>query len=344
MIVDPFGHPNEDSIYVDGSEYSNYSFFNAIKVINQPSAFEVHFYDVLPSGIDGSNGIARSQIAEGNNIMFFHDANLFLKGQIEKISYDSDGNVIANGKGMETLLLRRITGRREYASTGTNVIIAELASSGLNGAAPWIVDTGLNPNFGNYVTRTEGDNRLSPIQSLSNEADFEWRIRQSGATYGADIIDIGSQLGSSTTQRTFYTGGADQNAFKLDKEQNNELLVNRVVVFGYGDGVNQISGLASDSTSITDNGIYEKAFYDPLVTNSGFAGSMANRILLDIANTPHYPRIEIRDIDFNIGIGDVVTVIDSGTNILGSTYRISQLERSFSFQDGEKLIVGITNT
>ena len=245
---------------------------------------------------------------------------------------------------METLLLRRTTGRREYTSTGTNVVIAELVSSGLNGVSPWIIETGLNPNFGSFIIRTEGDNRLSPIQSLMNEVDGEWRIRQSGATYGGEIIDIGSQLGSPTSQKTFYTGGADQNAFLLTKEQNNEILVNRTVVFGYGDGINQISGVAIDSTSQTTYGIYEKSFYDPLVTDSGFAGSMANRILQDLKNTPHGPRLDIFDIDFDIGIGDVMTIIDSGTNTLGSTYRIIELEREFSLQNGEKLMIGVTNT
>lgn len=336
----PFGAPNISTVYVSGSNYTTNLFrFKVIKRLNQPGEFEAEFW--------GLSGTEFNVVAEGKTIMFFDQDLLFFKGEIARVEPGADYKTRVTGLSSASAKLRRriVDTRREYIGSSTKNIFINILSSNFDGASPFVVGTGTMTNFGGSPTiRAEMDNRLSPIDTLSNTVGADWWESYSGPTYSFDMLNIGSFRGATTSRFSFFTGGSLQNSLDFTKKTEQETLVNKVVVLGYGDGPNQVSGVAIDSSSQTTNGVWEKVFVDPTVKESGWAGSMAQDILDDFKNPPLRGILKYPSPFFVAGsefdVGDVVDVTDNPTKMSGSTFRILYMERTWGF-DGDMLTMDL---
>lgn len=335
-VTIPFGKPLRDSIYISGSDYGSYcKQYEWIKRLNQMSSFKAQLI-----GIDSTR---KTVVAEDKDIMFFVGALLQLKGKIKKCDYKTYGYCNIEGFGSEIKLQGRSLDRKEWVSSGTNDIVADICSENLDGGSPWIVETGTNMNWGNITIRGHFDDRLRVLDGLVEVLDYEWWMSQSGATYGTDIFNIGSYRGEPTSQHTFVTGSDCAMVYHTRDTAN---LVNDVTVLGYGDGVNQISGCATDATSIAAYGRMEKTFIDRSLINSGVAGSVANKLLTDLKDPIERIKMDISE-PYGVSgldIGDKVTIIDNDVFPgAGSQFRIVGINRSFSVMTGPKLFYELSN-
>lgn len=335
-VIVPYGKPNRDTIYISGSDYtSNMKNYEITKRLNQMNSFKAELI-----GVDSTE---KTVIQEDKDVMFFISNLLQLKGKIKKCDYKSLGYCDITGFGEEIKLWGRATDRSEWTSTGTDVVIAELCSENLDGGSPWIVETGTNMDWGNMVIRSHYDDRLRVMTNLAKAADYEWWMDTSGGDYSTDVFNIGSYRGEPTSQYTFVTGS---DCSMVMHERDTENLANDITVLGYGDGVNQISGTATDSTSISTYGRKEATFIDRSLINAVVAGSVAAKYLADMKDPIERIKLNLSESygPSGLDIGDKVTIIDNDVFPgAGSQFRIVGIQRKYSVTTGPKLYYELSN-
>lgn len=329
-ITVPFGHPGTSSVYISGSEYTGrIPYYRFTKRLNEPGDFECEVW--------GLSGTDFDVVDYGKNVMLFDENHLFFKGEITKIEKDTFRKVRITGASKVAAILNRrpVISRNTYVGSTVGSIITNLASENLDGASPFIVNVGSVSNFGAGDTptvRLEIDSRLVPLQDMVDSVNGDWWESYSGATYGADFINVGSHHGNTSFQATWNSGSPTQNINSFKKVDDEETIVNKVIVLGYGDGINQVSGVAEDASSQSTNGVFERVFVRKTITDSGWCGSIADAILGDLKDPPVRGTVVSRNpfIFTGVDLGDNVIVMDKQAEFVNpGSFRILQLERSF---------------
>lgn len=332
----PYGKPKKHSVYIGGSDFtSQITYFSFLKKLNEPGIFQV---DLL-----GISGTDTRSVREGNRIMMFDGPNLFFRGEIEKMDIDSTGAATITGLSAASSVLKRrtINTRKEYTGSSLDNIFINILSKNLDGGSPFVVGTGTHIGFGGSpVIRAEYDNRLNAIENLANVAGADWWESYSGGKFNIELMNMGSFRGLGYSLKDYYTGGSLQNAFKFERTNETNSLVNRVIILGRGDGPNQVSGVAENTTSQELSGVWERIFIDKSINDAGWAGSSAQDILDDFKNPNvrgviHVPPISTYD--SGIDVGEIVTVTDRLSKLSGSPMRILSMERTFGDGFGTSL-------
>lgn len=275
-IYVPFGHPDSSSLFINEIEYDSWESFKFVKKLNQMGSFEIRL-----AGIESSD---RTNIAEGNIVKIFNEYFLIFKGRIERVEYEQDFYVTVKGFGMEFDLTNYEVTREEYVSTNTTTIVKELISTNMDGSSPWIVNEGVNTDWGDITLKGEYDNRLRYLSNLAETVGFDWWVSQ--AVDGTEELDTGlystandyfhidTRKGSSSSVKTFYTGGDNQNATIVNREVDKENMCNYVNILGYGEGVNQVTASFYNASTVTTTLNETLTFADGTIT------------LLDASNFP----------------------------------------------------------
>lgn len=248
-----YGHPDSSSLYINEVEYSSWESFKFIKKLNQMGSFEIRL-----AGIESSD---RTNIAEGKEVKIFNEYFLIFKGRIERVEYEQDFYVSVKGFGMEYDLTNYEVTREEYVSTNTTTIVKELLSENMDGSSPWIVNEGVNTDWGDITLKGEYDNRLKYLSNLAETVGFDWWVSQDIAgneelntglySTANDYFHIDTRKGSSTSVKTFYTGGDNQNATIVNREVDKENMTNYINVLGYAEGINQVTASFYNASTVT---------------------------------------------------------------------------------------------
>lgn len=249
----PYGKPNIDTIYINEVNYDNWESFKFVKKLNQMGSFEIKL-----AGVEQSD---RTNICEGKEVKIFNEYFLIFKGRIERVEYEQDFYCTIKGFGMEVDLTKYEVTREEYVSTNTTTIVKELLSENMDGISPWIVNEGVNTDWGDITLKGEYDNRLRFLSNLAETIGYDWWVSQnvdgleeldSGLYSTAnDYFHIDTRKGSPSSVKTFYTGGNNQNATVVNREVDKENMCNYVNVLGYGEGINQVTASFYNASTVT---------------------------------------------------------------------------------------------
>ena len=212
-------------------EFNHYEYFRVKKRQNQASEFEIKIYDISTA--------QKVYFKEQAEVLFFAGESMILKGRIQSIEYSSAYEVIATGIGMEAVLLDKQfiksgDNRVQYANESAQTIADEINNSILTTASSGLWDT----DFGNISMRFEYANRLNALAKTADAIDYYWWVSQtSGDDYNADYLNLASNQGETSSQKTFAIGSTST---KTTQEKDIMNVVNYVYGLGYGDGVNQL--------------------------------------------------------------------------------------------------------
>jgi len=287
----PYGHPDKYSIYIINSsnteaEFDQWESWRFIKKLNEMGSFEIKF-----AGIESSD--QTTYVKQGSNVKIFWEDTLIFKGRIENVKYEQDFYVTITGFGMEAKLLDYSVTRTEHVQEQTTTIVKQLISENEDEASPWIINEGVNTNWGNITVRGEYENRLRFLSGLANTVNYEWWVSQQedgtdeiatnddGYPFNTDYFHFDDRKGDSTAVTTFWTGGATQNVTLIDKQVDQENMMNYVYVLGYGEGINQIKTSMYNASTITST-------IDAYLTTTGATVSIT-----DITNFPGSGTIRI---------------------------------------------------
>lgn len=237
--------PGTDIVLINKANYtSNWESFRIVKKLSQLSEFECTLV-----GIEDADKI---NIKEDNIAYFFSEniSNLMHKGTIKRVQYETEYDCTIKGYGMETLLdernvnARNIEGKSVFTNTDSSAIIPILCSINDDGVSPFIMPISQNDNSGKISIRFDEETKLKALAAIAEQCGFDWWITHVGDDL--DYFNIG--LKATTSKMTFYTGGDNQNCWKVNYERDVENMANYVIALGYGDGVNQLSETFYDAT------------------------------------------------------------------------------------------------
>ena len=303
-----------DYIIINGTNYTSYwDSFNIIKKLSQASSFTCKL-----SAIEASDKL---NVKEGSEILFYSENtdDLIFKGKITNVIYKTGYDCEISGNGMEVLLFNRNVYPRNtenksyFNNVDSDTIVTSLCSINDDGASPFILTVGQNDSYPNISIRFDEGEKLSALSAISENTGLDWWISHPVDTQ--NNFNIG--LKSTTPLMTFYTGGVNQNCWRVNYEKDIGHLANYVVGLGYGDGINQLS----------------TTFYDASATSTTISGTTIPAYASD-ANTNFLYHFENNGTDsgpsgMDLGVSGAVTYISSGNKI--GSYSVGEMATGSCF-------------
>jgi len=325
--------PSSFNILINGNDYTHKCIKLKIKNrLNEIPSAELEVIGLKPSNWD--------DISEGKVIKVIYGNTIIFKGIIQSIEPTS--NYRAKIFALDSVCVKlsnwglrnaSIAGRYRKTATATSTIVNELCSENLDGASPFIVNVGTNTNYGSIDFRAENMTRLQALAKLAKLIGYDW-----WPSYPSDVdtFNIDTRKGSSTSVKTFYTYGTNQNCAAVKRLKDKSQLWNAVTVLGYGDGTNQVmSSEYTDATSISTWGRHEKVWTDKTLRTVSECNSLAQKILNDHKDPINKFTLKIHDVteilpDL-VEVGDQVTIYDNAIYLDTEThdYKVVAMEIYF---------------
>ena len=325
--------PSSFNILINGNDYTHKCIKLKIKNrLNEIPSAELEVIGLKPSNWD--------DISEGKVIKVIYGNTIIFKGIIQSIEPTS--NYRAKIFALDSVCVKlsnwglrnaSIAGRYRKTATATSTIVNELCSENLDGASPFIVNIGTNTNYGSIDFRAENMTRLQALAKLAKLIGYDW-----WPSYPSDVdtFNIDTRKGSSTSVKTFYTYGTNQNCAAVKRLKDKSQLWNAVTVLGYGDGTNQVmSSEYTDATSISTWGRHEKVWTDKTLRTVSECNSLAQKILNDHKDPINKFTLKIHDVteilpDL-VEVGDQVTIYDNAIYLDTEThdYKVVAMEIYF---------------
>ena len=325
--------PSSFNKLIKGNDYTHKCIKLKIKNrLNEIPSAELEVIGLKPSNWD--------DISEGKVIKVIYGNTIIFKGIIQSIEPTS--NYRAKIFALDSVCVKlsnwglrnaSIAGRYRKTATATSTIVNELCSENLDGASPFIVNVGTNTNYGSIDFRAENMTRLQALAKLAKLIGYDW-----WPSYPSDVdtFNIDTRKGSSTSVKTFYTYGTNQNCAAVKRLKDKSQLWNAVTVLGYGDGTNQVmSSEYTDATSISTWGRHEKVWTDKTLRTVSECNSLAQKILNDHKDPINKFTLKIHDVreilpDL-VEVGDQVTIYDNAIYLDTEThdYKVVAMEIYF---------------
>ena len=243
--------------------------------------------------------------------------------------------------GIQTVTLRA-------ANTGTSDVYIDSIKY-LNNAytTPYAQDPVEAINF-------NGENGLQGIAKLANfsvvsstDKSYDWDVRDLEDRQSWNItqplqLSMLPSLGSSTSVETFGTDMYTSN-IKLNKSSKD--IINRVVVYGAGDGVFKKRGQAQDATSITTYGVRmpENPPSFPSINDETQLQKMAEDIVALYKDPVVRILTDIQIPETRATLGDVVKLVDSKTG-LNEDARVKKITYTYQHGGVQVVKIDVTNT
>ena len=230
---------------IDGQDFSDrYMRIRTVKKLSQLSQFECEL-----TGIEEED---KAYIQKGKTVYFYFDNqnNLMLKGEIATVEYQTEFDCKITGYGTAKNLQgrkvnpRNVEGKSIFTRVNSDTIVSTLCSFNDDAASPFILSVGQNDSVPGITIRFDEEDKLRAVASTADSANLDWWMTHIGDAQ--DVINVG--LRDTTSKMTFYTAGANQNAYGVSYEEDIENLANYVVAIGKGDGVNQYSTTYYDAS------------------------------------------------------------------------------------------------
>ncbi len=235
----PYGKPEEWNIWIKDPVLGENNFSDhVIEHVTTKRLNKLWFSDIVMEGVDVDS---KNFVKEGNIIKIFSENNLWFKGKIVKVEYQTETGARVRATGMAVKLVDHNTDTI-HTNTATSTIVSNLVAdeSSLN--------LGTNQNYGNVTINIDDQNNLQAISDLADAVEFNWYESQDTYPYDIDSINFVSRQGSSTPVMTFTSSGDNANSYLNSNEKDVERFANHVTVLGYGDGVNQIKAINFHAT------------------------------------------------------------------------------------------------
>lgn len=303
---------------------------------------------------------------EGSNkVEIFRDGVEKFAGFLE--AADPEGlNIVLQGRSYEVLLLDERTSRDIEFTNKTGAYILDDVTYGILGKYSTKVGGGII-DFTETLAGTvrfNHDNLLMAIAKTCNIKSKDFWVTYSSPNFFLQVGERGS--GSSSSPAATYYGGKDIEI--TFEKQGVRDLINRIRVFGSGDGINQIQccvpyididlpdndrsagfdGLntncehAAATTSQGTYGIMEgKPHVDRSISSLSNAIETAKTILDD--NATLYKNLDIKFSKYiSSGVGDWIRILDKKKS-LDVTTRIKSIEHHFDIHGVDSIDITVFN-
>ena len=221
--------------------------------------------------IYGTGAIKRGLVTEGATIRISRNGTLEFKGYIDFVDYLDGGGLSIHASGWEVWLKKE---KGTYAnSPWTSTASATIFSAVVGDSTKFTVgtaDAGASIDFRAAIS----DNIWEVINGIKDKTGQDININYSATT--SDTVDILDHKGSATSVATLNDGKEITNV----RASKAAPIGNYVVVYGKGDGTNQIKSdpttYGIDATSIAAYGQITRYVIDKRIVSVAEANALAD--------------------------------------------------------------------
>ncbi len=279
--------------------------------------------------ISGTSSVRRSLLEIGSEIEIKRNGTVKFLGILDNISYLEAGAVVFHVTGYNEFWLAKDNGNyanSPWTSTASATIFGDII-----GESTKITAGTVNAGFAIDFRLNKSQSLWNGITNLAKKTTQDVQM-----DYINKEIDILDHRGSSSSVGTF-----NENINIGDVRVNlGYPLGNHILVFGKGDGDNQIKGSAQDATSISTYGRIKRTIIDRSIISTAEANKLADA---ELALTKDPPKII--DFDFfnpneSVSTGDIITL--NAIELSDEEVRIVGLERGIK-GEAEFLTAQVTN-
>jgi len=289
--------------------------------LNMPSTFEVI--------TDGATSNTRANLGVGNTIKFYRDGNLVLEGKIVKKKTLQGGGVVIRGIGNEIELMDEKcpvdTGKTQktYTSTNDNTIFQDL----IGNVSGWSSDISGSSATGLDSFRTKETLSVwNAVMKLVKTAGKDININQNTKTVYLEDTKGTSGAFEFTEGKDIGDIGEDQERAKASK----------VIVYGKGDGEDQITGSAGSGTPV-------QIVYDKNIISTSEANQRASIILAKIQNSTQYYNFNVSTPHISVDTGDKGKLSSGSIGLDREDVDVVRVRRSIVQGGAEQLTLEVTD-
>lgn len=281
--------------------------FNRVKykkVLNQLGDFSVELNNVSVSPE------VENRLIAGSRIYIYGDGDLKFIGIIEKIQRGKYWTISGLGHAV-VLTYQNQVGLYENQ---TNTTIVNDILSGQP------IGVGTIDAYSDLLTiRFNDENKLKSLARISNITSQDWWVDFS---FNFNSIE---HRGSTTSVQTFR---AEKNISTPTYDEDYSTIINKITVYGAGDGINQLRATSEDLTSQSIYGIREpdKPITDRSLITQESCQALADAYIERYKEPRKAINFEISDLNIEMpDLGDLVTIEDEKNNFIEDV-RVTKIE------------------
>ena len=278
--------------------------------------------------ISGTSATKRSLLVIGSEIEISRDGTMEFLGFIDDIDYFEGGTVVFHASGYEIWLAKE---NGDYANSPWQSIASATIFNDILIESNYLSVGTIEAGFAIYFRLSTSQSLWNGITNLAKKTTQDIQV-----DYVTKEIDILDHRGSATSVGTFN----DNISIKNVRVNFAYPLGNHILVFGKGDGINQIKGTAEDAASIAAYGRIKRTIIDLSIISTGEANKLAIAELALMKDPPKIIDFEFVNPNENVSTGDIITL--NAEELSEEEVRIVGLERGVR-GNNEYLTAQVTN-
>jgi len=268
--------------------------------------------------ISGMGTVDRELVELGTEIYIYRKGVLKFRGILDNLNTLSGGAVVFHVSGFESWLARE---NGAYASSPWKATASATIFTSMIGESTHLnagtIEAGTNIDF--RVSKT--DSLWSATSNLTRKTSQDVSIDYT--TSPKPEISILDHTGSSSSVATL-NAGLEITDPRVTRAYP---LGNKIIVYGKGDGANQITGTAQDATSIAAYGTITRTVVDRSIMSTSEANTLAAAELALTKDPAKIYDFDIINPDINIVIGDIVTLNAPDLDLTSENVRVVGIDR-----------------
>lgn len=270
----------------------------------------------------------RSLLAIGNLVEIQRNGVVEFFGFIDSVANTVGGGMQVHASGHEIWLAKE---NGSYSNSPWNDTATEDIFDDLIGDSSYLV-LGTTDNAFDFDFRAnQSQSIMENIKNLLAKTGQDFEIDYTTLNYGTATtygitMNITDAKGSTTSVATFSQGINIRNL--LSKQSYPR--ANKILVYGKGDGENQITGSDSDATSISTYGEITKTIVDRTVMTTREANKLAEKTLPLYKDLQKYFFFDMIDPNVDLESGDVATLQSPEHDLSDESVRIVGIDRGIN--------------
>jgi len=265
----------------------------------------------------GTSESTRSLLIIGSTVYIYKNGTLSFKGLIDNTDYFVGGTVVFHASGWEVWLAKE---NGDYSSSPWTSTASATIFSSIIGESNYLDAGTIDAGFSVDFRLTKSQSIWNSVSNLANKTTQDVSIDY---TVSPVEISVLNHVGSSTSVAVLNEGKEVTNFRRSIGYPRG----NHILVFGKGDGDNQIKGEAEDATSIAAYGRIKKIILDPSVISTAEGNKLADAELALNKDPPNIYDFDLTNPEYSgLSLGDVITLNALDQDVVNEEVRIVGIE------------------
>jgi len=280
----------------------------------------------------GTGATTRQLLRIGATVTIYKNGTIDFQGLIDNTDYFIGGTVVFHASGWEVWLAKE---NGTYSNSPWNGTASATIFSELIAESAYINAGTINAGFSMDFRLATSTSLFNAISNLANKTSQDISMDYTASPVEMSILN---HVGSTTSVAVLNEGKEISNVRRSIGYPRG----NNIIVWGKGDGDNQIKGSDSDGTSIAAYGTITMNVVDKSIMTTGEANRLASAELALNKDPPNIYDFELTNPDRDdLSLGDVITLNALDQDVNNDEVRIVGIEEG---EQGSDIYITLQTT